>query len=115
MAPARPRRSPGPRDAQSRSGFYLGQGLRSSAKCARPPGAEGDSGLDPRGLEHDGLEHERTDIGAGMTMSLGPRTDFLAELWYGIVSDASQLALRVGASYGLESAGSRLKKTRSAR
>jgi hypothetical protein len=41
------------------------------------------------------------DLGGGFASAVGPRTDLLAEAWYGIVSDVSQLALRVGLSYRL--------------
>jgi hypothetical protein len=43
------------------------------------------------------------DLGGGMETSLSPKVDFHAELWYGIVSDASHLALRVGLSHKLGS------------
>jgi opacity protein-like surface antigen len=38
------------------------------------------------------------DFGGGMETSLSPKVDFQAALWYGIVSNASQLSLRVGLS-----------------
>ena len=38
------------------------------------------------------------DLGGGMETPLSPKVDFHAEAWYGIVSDASRLALRVGLS-----------------
>jgi outer membrane protein W len=38
------------------------------------------------------------DLGGGMATPVGPRTDFHAELWFGIVSDVDQFALRVGLS-----------------
>ena len=41
------------------------------------------------------------DLGGGATTSVGPRTDLLGEIWYGIVSDVSQFSLRVGLSYKL--------------
>ena len=41
------------------------------------------------------------DLGGGITAPVGPRTDLLAELWYGAVSDVSQLSLRVGMAYAL--------------
>jgi outer membrane protein W len=43
------------------------------------------------------------DLGGGMAMPIGLRTDLLTELWYGIVSDVSQLSLRFGVSYDLGS------------
>lgn len=39
------------------------------------------------------------DVGGGMAMNVGPRDDLRFDLWYGIVSDVSQLALRVGLSH----------------
>jgi hypothetical protein len=39
------------------------------------------------------------DLGGGFKSSVGPRTDFLGEAWYGIVSDVSQFSLRAGLSY----------------
>jgi opacity protein-like surface antigen len=41
------------------------------------------------------------DLGGGIETSLSPRTDLLADLWYGIVSDVSQLSMRIGLSYKL--------------
>ncbi len=43
------------------------------------------------------------DVGGGLSTSLGPRLDLLTEVWYGAVSDLSQLALRVGLSRKLGS------------
>jgi hypothetical protein len=43
------------------------------------------------------------DLGGGIATSINPRMDFLGELWYGIVSDASQFSLRAGLSYRLGS------------
>lgn len=43
------------------------------------------------------------DLGGGVETSLSPRADLNGELWYGIVSDVSQLSLRVGLSYKLGS------------
>jgi hypothetical protein len=42
------------------------------------------------------------DIGGGVSTPLGLRSDLMGELWYGIVSDVSQLSLRVGVSYRLQ-------------
>lgn len=39
------------------------------------------------------------DLGGGLATPLNPRTDFLAEAWYGIVSDVSQFSLRAGLTY----------------
>jgi len=41
------------------------------------------------------------DIGGGVTSPLSPRTDLQGELWYGIVSDVSQLSLKVGLAFHL--------------
>ena len=41
------------------------------------------------------------DLGGGLATPINPRTDFLAEAWYGIVSDVSQFSLRAGISYKL--------------
>jgi opacity protein-like surface antigen len=41
------------------------------------------------------------DLGGGAAMGVGPRTDLLGEIWYGIVSDVSQFSMRVGLSYKL--------------
>jgi hypothetical protein len=43
------------------------------------------------------------DLGGGVATAINPQLDFLGELWYGIVSDVSQLSLRVGVSYKLGS------------
>ena len=41
------------------------------------------------------------DIGGGLMATVNDRTDFIAELWYGFVSDANQLALKAGILYKL--------------
>ena len=41
------------------------------------------------------------DLGGGITTPAGPRADFNAEAWYGIVSDVSQFSLRAGMSFKL--------------
>lgn len=41
------------------------------------------------------------DLGGGMEMPVNPNANFIAEAWYGIVSDASTLSLRVGLSWNL--------------
>lgn len=41
------------------------------------------------------------DLGGGLMAPMTPNTDFLAELWYGIVDDFSQLSLRAGLSFKL--------------
>jgi len=41
------------------------------------------------------------DLGGGMATPLGPKTDFLAELWYGVVDTANQLSIRAGLSFKL--------------
>lgn len=43
------------------------------------------------------------DFGGGIATAVSPRADLNAELWYGIVSDASQFSLRVGMSFKLGS------------
>ena len=43
------------------------------------------------------------DLGGGIATPVGPRTTFLGELWYGIVTDVSQLSIRAGLSYKLGS------------
>lgn len=43
------------------------------------------------------------DLGGGVATAINPQMDLLGELWYGIVSDVSQLSLRVGVSYKLGS------------
>ena len=41
------------------------------------------------------------DLGGGITTPAGPRANFNAEMWYGIVSDVSQFSLRAGMSFKL--------------
>ena len=41
------------------------------------------------------------DVGGGIAKAINPRTDFLGEAWYSIVSDFSQFALRAGVSFKL--------------
>jgi len=36
------------------------------------------------------------DIGGGAMTAIGPRTNLMGELWYGLVTDMSQLSIRVG-------------------
>jgi opacity protein-like surface antigen len=43
------------------------------------------------------------DLGGGISSPINPSLDFLGEAWYGIVSDVSQLSLRVGLSYRMGS------------
>lgn len=43
------------------------------------------------------------DLGGGLATDLNPRTDFLAEMWFGIVEDVSTFSLRVGLCYKLGS------------
>lgn len=43
------------------------------------------------------------DLGGGVMMPVGPRTDMLGEMWYGIVSDVSQFSMRLGLSYHIGS------------
>jgi len=49
----------------------------------------------------DGQTKLGIDLGGGITTNVGPRTNFIAESWYGIVSDVSQFSLRVGMTYNL--------------
>ncbi len=42
------------------------------------------------------------DLGGGIATAMGPRTDFLGEAWYAIVSDVSHFSLRAGLSYRLK-------------
>ena len=39
------------------------------------------------------------DIGGGLATPINAKTDFLAEAWYGIVTDWSQFSVRAGLSY----------------
>jgi len=41
------------------------------------------------------------DLGGGFFTPVGARTDFTCDFWYGIVSDVSQLSLKVGLAYKL--------------
>jgi opacity protein-like surface antigen len=41
------------------------------------------------------------DLGGGFATSINPRTDFLGEAWYGLVSDVNQFSLRAGLTYKL--------------
>lgn len=43
------------------------------------------------------------DFGGGLATPVGPRTSFLAEVWYGAVSDFSHFSLKVGLSHGFGS------------
>ena len=43
------------------------------------------------------------DLGGGVTMPMNDTWDFSGELWYGIVSDASQFSLRAAFAYRLGS------------
>jgi opacity protein-like surface antigen len=43
------------------------------------------------------------DLGGGIETALSPRTDLLADLWYGMVSDVNQLSMRIGLTYKLGS------------
>jgi hypothetical protein len=43
------------------------------------------------------------DLGGGLATDLSPRTDFLAEMWFGIVEDVSTFSLRAGLCYKLGS------------
>jgi hypothetical protein len=41
------------------------------------------------------------DFGGGMNVTLNEKTDFVGEIWYGVVSDINQLSLKVGVLYKL--------------
>jgi opacity protein-like surface antigen len=41
------------------------------------------------------------DLGGGMSVPINPKTDFLTELWFGVVSDVNQVSFKVGAVYKL--------------
>lgn len=43
------------------------------------------------------------DLGGGLATDLNPSWDFLGEVWFGIVDDASTFSLRAGLSYKLGS------------
>ena len=43
------------------------------------------------------------DLGGGIATGLGPRTDLLAETWFGVVDAANSFSLRAGLSYKLGS------------
>lgn len=49
----------------------------------------------------DGQTKLGLDLGGGISTPMNARTDFLAEAWYGVVSDFSQFSLRAGLSYKL--------------
>lgn len=39
------------------------------------------------------------DFGGGMNVMINEKTDFVSELWYGVVSDVNQLSIKVGILY----------------
>jgi hypothetical protein len=41
------------------------------------------------------------DFGGGMSIPINVKTEFLTELWFGIVSDVNQMSFKVGAVYKL--------------
>jgi opacity protein-like surface antigen len=43
------------------------------------------------------------ELGGGVATTVSPRAELTGEMWYGIVSDFNQLAIRVGVSYKLGS------------
>ena len=53
------------------------------------------------------------ELGGGMESSLNPKVDFHANIWYGIVSNASQFSMRVGLSHKL--GGGEVKHTTTAK
>lgn len=68
--------------------------LHAEATVAPPPGFPGASMSVEDSATKLGL-----DLGGGMAARVGPRTNLLAELWYGVVSDFNQFNLRVGVLY----------------
>ena len=41
------------------------------------------------------------DLGGGMATSISEKTDFIGELWYGVVSDINQFSFKLGVLYKL--------------
>jgi hypothetical protein len=68
--------------------------LHAEVNMVPPPGFPGQ----PVNVE-DSSTKLGLDLGGGMMAAVGPRTALLAELWYGVVSDFSQLSFRVGMAY----------------
>jgi opacity protein-like surface antigen len=68
-----------------------------NAKVDVPPQFPGDPGTSVE----DSDTKLGVDIGGGLEMPMNPKTDFVAEAWYGIVSDFSQFSLRVGMAWKL--------------
>jgi hypothetical protein len=68
--------------------------LHAEVNMVPPPGFPGQ----PMSVE-DSSTKLGLDLGGGMMAGIGPRTALLAELWYGVVSDFSQLSFRVGMEY----------------
>ncbi len=77
---------------------YAGTGLGIHMLHARV--TVSDPGFPPITAE-DSSTRLGLDLGGGFSTAVGTRTDFLAEAWYGIVSDVSQFSLRFGLSYRL--------------
>jgi hypothetical protein len=70
--------------------------LNAEVTVTPPPGFPG-----PTTVVEDSSTKLGLDLGGGIAAPVGPRTNLLAEMWYGIVSDFSQFSLRVGMSYKL--------------
>jgi hypothetical protein len=78
---------------------FVGSGLglhflHAEVNVTPPPGFPGQ----PMTVE-DSSTKLGLDLGGGMMAAVNPRTALLAELWYGVVSDFSQLSFRVGMEY----------------
>lgn len=82
--------------AHSRIQPYAGAGLAFHfvhAEVTIPP-----TGGSPGMTIGDSSTKLGLDLGGGFSTPIGPRVDFLGELWYGFASDVDQLSLRVGMS-----------------
>lgn len=53
--------------------------------------------------EEDSSTKLGLDFGGGVTSPMNPKTDFVAEAWYGVVDSFSQLSLKVGLAFKLGS------------
>jgi len=83
---------------------YAGAGLGLhflNAKVDVPPMDLGGGNVIPGYTAEDSETRLGLDIGGGFQMPVNPKTDFVAEAWYGIVSDVSQFSLRVGMEWAL--------------
>ena len=55
----------------------------------------------PGMVVEDSVSRVGLDLGGGISAPINPKTAFLAEMWFGVVSDFSQLSVKVGFSYRL--------------